>query len=54
MLLSLKKFDAEKLLNEFDTALKGQTYHFTEANISRYTNLKRMVICPTGKQQADR
>ena len=44
-LLSQKRYDADRLIREFEMALKGQTYQYQESQISRYTAQKRMIIC---------
>jgi hypothetical protein len=43
-LLAQKRYDADRLLNEFEVGMKGQTFRYQEAQISRYTATKRMVI----------
>jgi len=45
LLLGQKRFDADRLLEEFTIALKGQTYRYQESQISRYSAIKRMIIC---------
>jgi hypothetical protein len=45
MLLAQKRYDADRLLDELTIALKGQTYRYQESQISRYSAVKRMIIC---------